>query len=238
MAHGLYLFPVETVVTGRGTQFVPKYLQPDPTLPPRWEWLRVDGWASQRNGLAFWTLVTADFSPEIQNLLVKSPDVFVFNPDADAILAPEEILALAAILDAMQLPIEWLTETTTWATVESALRGQFLFNQRIEGILRDTPIKGNVDLTTPLKELPSEVQDAVLAAAADRDISTDQLTEDSTLAVIYTEVAVQETTKAETAKRVEAEKAEATAAAEAAAAAESTAATAATPRVLVGKGNG
>lgn len=190
--------PIETV-TVRGTVHKdPRYFVQDDQTPARWQHIPAVRWACMRNGAESFGLVTADVTPENAVLLSEKPDVVMFPDEDSSVFSGPGRGQIVSVLAQMHLPTNWLTgnNAITRLEAEQTIRSQFLFNQRIKFLIKDTLFKGQVRGNTRFQNLDTNVGQAVRQALLDLKFATPQNIEEKvqgqrTLDDIFSDIGVQ-----------------------------------------------
>jgi hypothetical protein len=143
-----YLLPIEKIDNKRG----PKYF--------KWRFSETGidtKWSMMDYGFVDTALLFApQISPTDQAFLALQPDVYVFpaNLDTPVIKAEAEPL-----FEAVNLPTDWLTPSTTNRELMRQTAGMMQFNQRYGGISGGHSIFENADLSTRLQQMTTEERD-------------------------------------------------------------------------------
>lgn len=161
-----YLVPIEVVPTGPGTEARgPKYFNwrydPDPPA------LVSGNWAMMDYGFMPYALIVAkDITQTDHDALILNADVFDFPDNLDL---PVTDPGIDAFFEAINIPTEWLTPSTTYRELMRQTAGMFQFNQRYGGIYAERyggwhSIFDNATLETRLRQMTAQEQEIFLAA--------------------------------------------------------------------------
>ena len=121
-----YLVPIETVGSYRG----PKYFEWRMTDPPG---SGIDcRWSLMDYGFLPYCLILAhDITQDDHDALVLHSDVYAFPDDLSGAVDDQDI---DVFFEAIQVPTDWLTPSTTWLELLRNMAGLFQFNQKFGGI--------------------------------------------------------------------------------------------------------
>jgi len=160
-----YLVPIEIIINPNGGDWRgPKYFdwRFDPDPPGI-----VCHWYPIDYGFIPYTLILAtDISQSDHDSLVTHSDVFVFPSNLDLPVDQD----IQAFFEAIYLPTDWLTPSTTWRELLRMTVGMMKFNLRYSGIYAVRyggyhSIFDNADLSTRLRQLTAQEQEIFLATA-------------------------------------------------------------------------
>ena len=154
-----YLVPIETVGDNRG--------------PMYFRWIESLGgiacsWAMMDYGFTPSALLVAkDISDADHASLILNADVFWFPDDLDGAVDQD----VQPFFEAIHLPTDWLTPSTTWRELLRQVAGVFQFNQRYGGIAAAETgtlhsIFDTATLSTRLRQMTADEQRWFLATAA------------------------------------------------------------------------
>lgn len=155
----LYLVPVETVTVLGKIKRGPRYFSwrfTQETEPLNVTWTAMDyGFVPSM------LLHTPDITVEQHNTLIIHADVYDWPDNLDQSIAPAD--TIDTFLEAINIPTDWLTPSTTYRELLRALAGMFAFNQRYSGIAASTDgsahsIFDNATLATRLNQLTGQEQ--------------------------------------------------------------------------------
>jgi len=136
MAIHLYILPIERNLAG--TQRGPKYFfwrfDPD---PPGIQ----GGWAMMDYGFLDYALLVSNLSDADHAFLLAQPDVYSFPQDLNAQISDGPVIT--AFFEAINIPTDWLTPSTTYLEFLRQMAGLFQFNQRYGGISNGQSLLGN-----------------------------------------------------------------------------------------------
>lgn len=171
-----YLLPIETIENGRG----PKYLawRRNP------EGLNVT-WGMIDYGLMPVAIAWADVTNAQHNALTANGDVRAVPLNLDAPISAGAVVATRAVLEALDIPGNWVTTADTWRGILRATAGLFLFAQRVHGKFGVTLLPDGYTLATTWSELPQGAKTILLETALELAIDTSGATANTTLRQIY-----------------------------------------------------
>ena len=164
-----YLVPVETVsIDGGGQWRGPKYFRwrfdPDPpALVQSGTWSMMDyGFVSSA------LLLAKDITQADHDALVLNADVYAFPDNLDQPVSDPNI---DAFFEAIYLPTDWLTPSTTYRELLRQVAGMMQFNQRYGGIYAERyggwhSIFDTATLQTRLNQMTAQEREVFLATVA------------------------------------------------------------------------
>jgi hypothetical protein len=157
MAFRLYLVPVETnpINGGRGPKYFPYRNDPD---PPALIQTADDGqnifFDSSRYGDEPQMLIAAYVSDADDATLAALPDVVKFADDLDSVVGDAALPGLQAALNALNIPGNLVTASTTWRLVARGIIGVFSIGICMQGKKRNI-FAGGVTLATTMNQIPA-----------------------------------------------------------------------------------
>lgn len=174
MAFRIYVVPVTTTVTARGTFRTAKYFM-DGTIPAPNPPAGLLSYGQEP-----WFLVGADLSVADDATIVSKADVQALSFDLSPNLTSGQVTGVKNFLEAANIAANWVSVADTWAGVFRSVAGMFTFWQRYSGVYGEAnpgaPVPsvfaGGVTLNTTFGSLPAAVQSAMIATATDQGIST------------------------------------------------------------------
>jgi hypothetical protein len=181
-----YLLPIETVSTGAGTQARgPKYFawryDPDPPA------LVLSRWSMMDYGFVPSCLLLAqDISEADHTALTANVDVFDFPDNLDGSVNDPGV---DTFFEAIDLPTDWLTPSTTWRELLRQVAGMMQFNQRYGGIYAERyggwhSIFDIATLNTRLRQMTAQEQEIFMLTVASFGINPDLVSTNSQLRLL------------------------------------------------------
>lgn len=175
MAIRYYILPIETVGTGRG----PMYLQ----------WRFGTGtiacpWAMVDYGLIDQAVVATDISDADHATLAAAADVLSIPVNLDNTLTLAARNSARTWLENVGIPAGWVNTGMTYREVLRTVTALFLFMQRVCAILGRTITVRAGALDTQFRNLPADVQAAIIQAADEQGFDRSGISNTTTLRVI------------------------------------------------------
>lgn len=158
----LYLVPVEQVGSARGPEyFVWKYDINPPSINCRWN-------AMDYGFTPYMLLAAHDITQADHDALILNADVYAFPDNLDAPIADPNI---DVFFEAINIPTDWLTPSTSYRELLRNAAGIFQFNQRYGGIYAERyggshSIFDNATLSTRLRQMTAQEQEIFLLTVA------------------------------------------------------------------------
>lgn len=159
MANRFYLAPIEQVGNYRGPKYFSWRFDPDPPA------LIDAGWSMMDYGFLPYALILADVDAGQHSTLSAQADVYAFPENLDQ---PVTDPAIDAFFEAVNIPTDWLTPSTTYRELLRQTAGMMQFNQRYGGIYTERyggnhSIFDTATLSTRLRQMSSQEQEIFLA---------------------------------------------------------------------------
>jgi len=149
-----YLVPVEQFGIYRGPEYFDwRFDQNPPSIMSQWS-------AMDYGFFPYMLLLAKDITQEDHDTLILHADVYVFPENLDAPVADPNV---DIFFEAINIPTNWLTPSTTYRELLRNTAGMFQFNQRYGGISMAMSgtrhsIFENATLATRLREMTNEEQ--------------------------------------------------------------------------------
>lgn len=162
-----YLIPIDSIAKpDGGSSRGPKYIAWNPAKYNH-PGIVVGRWAMMDYGFSPYALFMADISQADHDLLIQNTDVYTFPDNLDSPVNQD----IRPFFESFNLPTDWLTPATTYRELLRNVAGMMQFNQRYNGIWRDTyganrSIFDTATLDTRLRDMTAEEQSVFLAAVA------------------------------------------------------------------------
>lgn len=176
MAFRLYLVPSVGDGSSSANARRPKYFA-DGQISPAPVWSGLD------YGFEPAFIVGSNLTPSAETFVTGQADVTDFPSDLDAGLQGGQVNALKSELEAFNIPAAWITGGMTWRAIARTVLNMFAFMGRYGVVYANAngtaapPIFGGaITLNSTFGDLSATVQSAILATAADLELSTAGLT--------------------------------------------------------------
>lgn len=127
-------------------------------------------------------LLAGDASDAEHTLLSANADVLTAPLDLQSTPGAGAVTSMQTYLEGYNLPADWINTSLTYAQILKRISVMFQLAQRLNGILGNVRLfVGGVTLSTTLAALPTDVRQALIAAAGSFGWDTSSLTGASTV---------------------------------------------------------
>jgi hypothetical protein len=121
-------------------------------------------------------IVVADVTTTVFNTMNSKADAVALPINLDLPFSATTVTKAKPILEAMNIPADWVATALTYRETIRILIGMFVFLQRVSGRTRDPLFRGTkVVLSVQINQLPAPVRQAMFDAARDLGLETIQL---------------------------------------------------------------
>jgi len=187
---GLYLVPVETYTNANGYIYRgPEYFhwrfdQNPPSIPARVSCM-------DYGFVPYMLCYTGDITQQDHDALVLNADVYAFPDNLDQPVTDPNI---DTFFETINIPVNWLTPSTTYRELLRAVAGMFQFNQRYAGIYAERyggvhSIFDAATLDTRLRQMNAQEQEIFLATVGSFGFDPSQVNTNSQLRLLVRQAA-------------------------------------------------
>jgi|CXWL01.1.fsa_nt_gi hypothetical protein len=136
------------------------------------------GWMEYRA----WFLVGADLPASEHSFMAGQPDVTTIPQNLDTTLNASQVSATQAMLEAADLPAQWVTTALTWRKIVRIVCGMLQFSIRFHGMNgREWLFQGTLTLDSTVGDLSPIVRQRLTDAAVGMGLNTGSITLATTL---------------------------------------------------------
>ena len=140
-------------------------------------------------GLMPVAIAWVDATTQQHNALAANGDVRQVPANLDNAISSGAVTTTRNILEALDIPGNWVTTADTWRGILRSTAGLFQFAQRVHGRFGTTLLPDGFTLNTTWSQLPQGAQDIILQVAQELEIDTSGATGSTTLRTIFRTIA-------------------------------------------------
>lgn len=161
----------------------PKYVNTDATLAGL-------VWSAMDYGIEPVFILAANVTPAQHTALSAYSDVISIPVNIDAAIGSGALSTVKARMEALYIPADWVTATTTWRQALAAVLRMAQYMQRLHG-LHGLQVSSRRSLDTAMSAVPSSIRAQMQTAAQSFGWNTSAITPSWTLRQVLTWAAAQ-----------------------------------------------
>lgn len=178
----LFCMPTDVQVYPFGTTVSPKYTSGE----------NIEKWGISPNGKDPMCLAMIRQMNPLQYEFIRSqPDVYEFPQNLDVAIGGAESTAIKALLDPLNVPVNWVNASQTYREVARTICSQFYFANRLTRYYPSPILSEGRTLNTQWSNLSAGLQSAMMAAADSFGYNKTILSGNTTIRNIYKDFADQ-----------------------------------------------